>query len=178
MSATERGDRGRVSKAERRRRAEGLAELVRAMKKRSMVPRNQMARKPGYYEVTIRDIENNFERFEAFEFEKLVARLFERKGYRTRVTQERGDFGVDVIAEAGNSRIAVQVKHWQASVGGPDVQKTVGSMVTVGCNMAMVVTTSGFTAQAYEIQRRGSPVELWDGQRLRDEFVRHMLGDG
>jgi restriction system protein len=121
------------------------------------------------------DINNNFSRFEPFEFERLIARLFEKKGYKTTVTQERGDLGVDVLAEAGSEKIAIQVKHWQAPVGGPDIHKTLGSMISYGADRAMVVTSSDFTSQAYEIQKRGAPIELWNGSRLRDEFRQYIL---
>ena len=124
--------------------------------------------------ITQEDIQNNFERFEPFEFEVLVQKLFESKGYKAEVTQERGDMGVDVLARSKRETIAIQVKHWRSSVGGPDVHKTVGSMVTFGASRAMVITTSDFTVQAYDIQRRGSPVELWNGAKTRAEFQKYL----
>jgi hypothetical protein len=167
---------GKISSSELKQRSESLAEILNRKRKESKVlDIPNRIRSPNYFIVTEKDIENNFSRFEPFEFERLVARLFEKKGYKTSVTQERGDFGVDVLAEAGNDKIAIQVKHWQASVGGPDVHKTLGSMMTFGANRAMVVTSSDFTNQAYEIQKRGSPIELWNGSRLRDEFRQYLL---
>lgn len=167
---------GEISPSELRQRSESLVETLNKKRRESKVlDIPNRIRSPSYFIVTEMDIKNNFSRFEPFEFERLVAKLFERKGYKTTVTQERGDFGVDVIAEAGSDKIAIQVKHWQASVGGPDVHKTVGSMITFGANRAMVVTSSDFTNQAYEIQKRGSPVELWNGSRLRGEFRQHLL---
>ena len=169
-------DDGKISPSELRQRSESLAEILNRKRKESKVlDIPNRIRSPNYFIVTEKDIANNFSRFEPFEFERLVAKLFERKGYKTTVTQERSDFGVDVLAEAGNDKIAIQVKHWQASVGGPDVHKTVGSMMTFGANRAMVVTSSDFTNQAYEIQRRGTPVELWNGRRLQDEFRQYLL---
>lgn len=167
---------GEISPSELRQRSESVVEILNKKRRESKVlDVPNKIRSPSYFTVTEMDIKNNFGRFEPFEFERLVAKLFERKGYKTTVTQERGDFGVDVIAEAGSDKIAIQVKHWQAPVGGPDVHKTVGSMITFGANRAMVVTSSDFTNQAYEIQKRGSPVELWNGSRLRDEFRQHLL---
>ena len=71
----------------------------------------------------------------------------------------------------------IQVKQWDANVGGPDVHKTLGSMVSHRASRAMVVTTSDFTNQAYDIQRDGSPVDLWNGARLDAEIRKHMMGD-
>ena len=167
---------GGISPSELRQRSESLVATLNKKRRESKVlDIPNRIRSPRYFIVTEMDIKNNFSRFEPFEFERLVAKLFERKGYKTTVTRERGDFGVDVIAEAGSDKIAIQVKHWQASVGGPDVHKTVGSMITYGANRAMGVTSSDFTNQAYEIQKRGSPVELWNGSRLRDEFRQYLL---
>ncbi len=60
-------------------------------------------------------------------------------------------------------------------MGGPDVHKTLGSMITFGATRAMVVTSSDFTNQAYEIQKMGAPIELWNGSRLREEFRQYLL---
>lgn len=167
---------GKISSSELKQRSESLAEILNRKRRESKVlDIPNRIRAPNYFIITEKDIENNFSRFEPFEFERLVAKLFEKKGYKTSVTQERGDFGVDVLAEAGKEKIAIQVKHWQASVGGPDVHKTLGSMITFGANRAMVVTSSDFTNQAYEIQKRGAPIELWNGSRLRDEFRQYLL---
>lgn len=167
---------GRITSAEMRQRSESLAEILNKEKREShakSLPTH--VHSPRYYTITEQDLEDNFGRFEPFDFEVLVAKLFEKKGYKTRVTQERADLGVDVIAEGGKETIAIQVKHWQAPVGGPDVHKTLGSMITHNATRAMVVTSSDFTNQAYEIQRRGTPVELWNGSRLRDEFRHHLM---
>ena len=170
------GQDGRISSSEIRRRSESLVEILNKKRKGSkMLGVPNRIRAPEFFIVTENDLQNNFSRFEPFEFERLVAKLFERKGYKATVTQERGDFGVDVLAEAGREKITIQVKHWQASVGGPDVHKTLGSMLTFGATRAMVVTSSDFTNQAREIQARGAPIELWNGSKLRGEFRQHML---
>lgn len=169
-------EEGKISSSELKQRSESLSEILNRKRKESkVIDIPNRIRAPNYFIVTESDINNNFSRFEPFEFERLVAKLFEKKGYKATVTQERGDFGVDILAEAGKEKIAIQVKHWQASVGGPDVHKTLGSMITFGANRAMVVTSSDFTNQAYEIQKRGAPVELWNGSRLRDEFRQYLL---
>ena len=165
-----------ISQSEIKQRSESLVELLNQKKKNSKIyDMPKRIRSPQHFIVTNTDIQNNFSRFEPFEFERLIARLFEKKGYKTILTQERGDFGVDILAEAGGDKLAIQVKHWKANVGGPDINKTLGSMMIYGANRALVVTSSDFTKQAYEIQRRGTPIELWNGKKLRDEFRQHLL---
>ncbi|MDE1765827.1 MAG: restriction endonuclease [Thaumarchaeota archaeon] len=167
---------GEVSKSEIKHRSESLVELLnRKRKECDLTDYPKLVRAQKYFVITPNDLQNNFQRFEPFEFERLVGKLFEKKGYKVEVTKKTGDLGVDLLARAANDTIAIQVKHWQASVGGPDVHKTLGSMFTYGANRAMVVTTSDFTKQAYEIQKRGAPVDLWNGAKLREEFRRHLL---
>ena len=48
-------------------------------------------------------------------FEKYVAGIYEKEGYDVTVTPYSGDYGVDVIAEKGGERIAVQVKQYGGS---------------------------------------------------------------
>ena len=130
---------------------------------------------PEWYNITKQDIDNNFERFEPFDFERLVTRLFEARGYTSITTPERGDFGVDVLVEYAGKKIAIQVKKYQGNVGGPDVNKTLGAMIVFGASQSMVITTGGFTQQCYDIQRRGHSIELWDGERTRREFAKTFL---
>ncbi len=89
--------------------------------------------------MTEKDIKNNLGHFEPLEFERWAAAL-RKEGYKIILTQERVDFDVGVMAEAGSDKIAIRIKHWQASVGGPDVHKTVGSMIPHGANRAAAVT--------------------------------------
>ncbi|MCE2508983.1 MAG: restriction endonuclease [Nitrosopumilaceae archaeon] len=162
-----------------RRRYEAIVERLRRNMRESrthaLQPRPHL---PQYYEITEQDIANGFDRFDPYSFERLVARLFTSKGYRTEVTQGSGDMGVDVVASNSSETIAIQVKKWRGNVGGPDVHKTLGSMVSHRATRALVVTTSDFTNQAYDILRGGSPVDLWNGQRLANEFREHLIQKG
>lgn len=167
---------GKLSATEVKRYSESLVEyLTRKMKESNVTTAPMHKRAKEHYIITEKDLQNNFRRFEPYEFEELIGRLFAAKGYQVEVTQKSGDFGVDVIARAGHDVVAIQVKHWEASVGGPDVHKTLGSMITYNANRALVITTSDFTNQAYEIQKRGAPVVLWNGERVKEEFRKAFL---
>ncbi len=169
---------GQVTAAEVKRYSESLIEyLTRKMKESTLTSAPMHKRAKEHYIITERDLQDNFRRFEPYEFEELIAKLFAAKGYQVEVTPKSGDYGVDVIARAGHDVLAIQVKHWEAAVGGPDVHKTLGSMITYSANRAMVITTSDFTNQAYEIQKRGAPVVLWNGERVKEEFRRQFLNN-
>src|ERR1043166_549046 len=46
------------------------------------------------------------------EFEHYVATLYEKQGYKIKVTKQSGDGGIDVILEKGNDKTAIQVKRY------------------------------------------------------------------
>ena len=172
-------DSGYGNSSAMRRRYEAIVErLHRGMSESRTHVLRPRPHSPQYYEITEQDIANGFDRFDPYSFERLVARLFTSKGYRTEVTQGSGDMGVDVVARNSSETVAIQVKKWKGNVGGPDVHKTLGSMVSHRATRALVVTTSDFTNQAYDILKGGSPVELWNGQRLANEFRENLIREG
>lgn len=93
-----------------------------------------------------------------------------------------GDGGVDgVISEdiLGLDRIYVQAKRYAPghAVGRPEIQAFTGSLVGLGANKGVFVTTSTFSAQATEfVNRVPQRLVLIDGQRLTDLMVEHDIG--
>ena len=93
-----------------------------------------------------------------------------------------GDGGIDGIVDEdrlGLDRIYVQAKRYAAglTVGRPEVQGFVGSLVGLGATKGVFVTTSGFSKQALEyakvLQQR---VILIDGARLSELMVEFGVG--
>jgi len=100
------------------------------------------------------------------EFEKFIAYLFNKIGFRTEITPYVSDYGADIVAERGENRIVVQVKKYIGqNVGAQEVQQSLGSMWRYKANKAILVTTTDFTAQALE-QAKGAPIELWNQKTL------------
>src|SRR5262249_34431674 len=108
-------------------------------------------------------------------FEQVIVDLLVAMGYggshRNAATQlgRTGDGGVDgVINEdrLGLDRVYVQAKRYtDATVGRPEVQAFVGSLVGLGATKGVFVTTSTFTTQAAKYARRLSQrVILIDGE--------------
>lgn len=93
-----------------------------------------------------------------------------------------GDGGVDgVINEdrLGLDRVYVQAKRYGVgnSVGRPEIQGFVGSLVGYGATKGVFVTTSSFSRQAVEYARHLSQrVILIDGERLTDLMIEHNVG--
>lgn len=121
-------------------------------------------------------------------FEGLIVDLLVAMGYggshRNAATQlgRTGDGGVDgVINEdvLGLDRVYVQAKRYGAgsSVGRPEVQAFIGSLVGLGASKGVFVTTSTFSTQAIEfVSRIPQRVILIDGKRLTELMVEHSVG--
>jgi len=95
---------------------------------------------------------------------------------------QSGDGGVDgVINEdrLGLDRVYVQAKRYTkgTSVGRPEVQAFVGSLVGLGATKGVFVTTSTFSNQAREfVQHLSQRIILLDGQILADLMIEHGVG--
>ena len=100
---------------------------------------------------------------EGADFERHVAETYRRLGYRTDVTKQSGDQGVDVIAHKGTERLAIQTKRYSGSVGNDSVQQAYAGKTFYNCTQAIVVCTSSFTPAA-QAAARAMNVELIDGQ--------------
>jgi restriction system protein len=93
-----------------------------------------------------------------------------------------GDGGVDgVINEdrLGLDRLYVQAKRYAKgnTVGRPEVQAFVGSLVGLGATKGVFVTTSSFSPQAREfVQHLSQRVILLDGQNLANLMIEHGVG--
>jgi restriction system protein len=107
---------------------------------------------------------------------ELVAHLLNAMGYRTRVSPEGPDAGVDIVAhrdELGFEPpiIKVQVKSTEGSVGDPVVSQLYGK-VGPG-EYGLVVTLGTLTPQARNFERGKSNLRLLDGDALVDLILQH-----
>lgn len=109
-------------------------------------------------------------------FAHFVAHLLERMGYRTRVSLEGPDGGIDIIAhkdELGFEPpiIKVQVKSNDGSIGIDVVSALYGKLGAV--EFGLVVTLGIFTKQAMNFAVSKSNLRLIDGDDLVDLIFQH-----
>jgi restriction system protein len=120
---------------------------------------------------------SNYTFISPYEFEKVVAQLFERMGYKVELTSKSGDYGIDVIARYEQDVIAIQTKKYNQgnNVGNRDVQRLLGAMQlsTIKANKGILITTSDFTVQAKE-QAKGTAVELWNGEYFNKTLLKYL----
>jgi restriction system protein len=121
-------------------------------------------------------------------FEILIVELLVAMGYggshraAARQLGRTGDGGVDGVIDEdrlGLDRVYVQAKRYTRgnSVGRPEVQGFVGSLVGLGANKGVFVTTSTFSQAALDYARYlAQRVILIDGERLADLMIEHDVG--
>ena len=100
------------------------------------------------------------------EFERFVATLFRRKGYRVTMRGGKGDHGVDLELESPQGREAiVQCKRYRSTVGEKVVRDLYGTLLHEKVVHAFLVTTADISDAARE-WARGKPITLIDGGLL------------
>lgn len=121
-------------------------------------------------------------------FEHLIVQLLVAMGYggshedAARQLGKTGDGGIDGVIDEdrlGLDRIYVQAKRYAAasSVGRPEIQGFVGSLVGLGANKGVFVTTSTFSKLAQDYARGlQHRVILIDGYRLTELMIEFNVG--
>lgn len=101
------------------------------------------------------------------EFEKYLAVLFKKLGYKVKRTSYQGDYGADLVIQKHDEKIVVQAKRYKKKVGLKAVQEAVASKDYYRCSKVMVVTNSQYTQPAINLAQANN-VELWDRKKLVD----------
>lgn len=102
-------------------------------------------------------------------FADFVAQLLRTMGYRTRVSEEGPDGGVDIVAHRDElgfdpPLVRVQVKSTAGNTGDPDLSAFVGKVAHT--EFGLFVTLGSFTAQAQKYARTQSNLRIIDGDGL------------
>jgi hypothetical protein len=105
---------------------------------------------------------------DGFDFEKYAGELLHNNGFeRIEVTQQSGDFGVDIIAYKDDIKYSIQCKKYSSPVGIKAVQEVIGSKTMNNCHVAVVLSNNYFTNSAKELAKKNN-VLLWDRDKLID----------
>jgi restriction system protein len=103
------------------------------------------------------------------EFETLVANLFGKMGLESKLTRSSRDGGVDCVAfdrrPILGGKVVIQAKRYKNTVGVSAVRDLYGTMQHEGANKGILVTTSGYGADAFDFVK-DKPIELIDGGGL------------
>jgi len=91
------------------------------------------------------------------EFEQYVAEYYQRQGYETEITPYSGDYGVDVIAQKGEERIAIQAKMYGNSsrkLNRETIMQLYGAMTYRHCSKAVIATNGTCMVDAIEVANK------------------------
>lgn len=101
-----------------------------------------------------------------YDFEHWCAKLLRRLSFSSvEVTQASGDQGVDVLAEKGGVRYAIQCKCYSSDIGNHSVQEVHAGKSMYNCHVGVVMTNRYFTPAAKELARITGTL-LWDRDAL------------
>ncbi|QOC24133.1 restriction endonuclease [Wenzhouxiangella sp. AB-CW3] len=130
----------------------------------------------GYRSRALEIIKDRINRLGHRQMEHLVAGVLRSMGYKTRVSREGSDLGVDILASPDgfgfeSPRIIVEVKHRSGTaIGSKDIRNLVGGRHA--SDKGLFVSTGGFTKDArYEADRANIPLMLWD----LDDLVQALI---
>ncbi|WP_270530035.1 restriction endonuclease [Limosilactobacillus vaginalis] len=120
-----------------------------------------------------------------YQFEVLMVRLLNKMGYKglngqSIVTQKSNDNGIDGVIyqdALGLQKVYLQVKRYAAnnSVGQPEITAFSGSVKLRHMDRGVFITTSTFTAKAYEAARSLNIVTI-DGDMLTNLMIQYGVG--
>jgi restriction system protein len=119
--------------------------------------------------LSVLDSRPNLMDLNPYEFENLVANLFNKLGYETKLTRSHKDGGVDAVVfdtrPVSGGKLVIQAKRYRHAVGVSAVRDLYGTMVHEGANKGILVTTSGYGPDAFQFYK-DKPIELIDGGGL------------
>jgi len=109
-------------------------------------------------------------------FAPFIADLLQTMGYRTIVSKQGPDEGVDIIAHRDELMleppiIKIQLKSGESSIGRPEVQALLG---TLGPGeFGLFVTMAKFSKQATDLAKTKNVLRLLDGEELVNLILEH-----
>lgn len=119
------------------------------------------------------EVLKQLQRMDRFEFEKLVAAMFEKKGHTTTVTPKSGDKGIDIECEKEGRVTLIQAKRNSSrnKIGSQEIRnyRTLYEQRD-DADRVVVVTTGYFTAPAKELAA-DLTVEIIDGEDLTEFLI-------
>jgi hypothetical protein len=126
------------------------------------------------------EFKRQIQQMDAIEFEHFVADIWSERGWKTRVTKESEDRGIDVVATKDtpvSEKHLIQAKRYGAdnTVGSPDIQQYASlRQQEQDVDAVVVVTSNQFTEQAERVARDLN-VKLVDGDDLYEIVEKHSL---
>ncbi len=120
-------------------------------------------------------LETNFKNLDGDEFEKIIDRLYRKKGFHVVQTPKGPDQGVDLIAKKGRITVIIQTKNWKNKVTNTNILKTSGARQMFHANYAMIITSSTFTTSAKEAIQKSPRIRGMEIDGLKRQFRKYFV---
>ncbi len=98
-----------------------------------------------------REETENIKNINPYDFEKLVAMIFNYYGFTSKITKKSWDNGIDIILEKAGEKSAVQCKRQVANIGTPKVREFIWSLQFARIKKWFFVTTSNYSFESVKI---------------------------
>lgn len=137
------------------------------------MPNNRKKNKQGFFSKLFSTTkssngEKSLASMSGYDFERYAAGKLREAGYSDiNVTSKSGDYGADIIASTSDGKkVCFQCKKYEKPVGVSAVQEVVAAKSYYKCDVAAVLSISGYTEQA-RLLAATSGVILMDAYRIR-----------
>lgn len=137
------------------------------------MPKKAQKDKQGFFSrlfstTTLSNVEKSLASMSGYDFERYAAGKLREAGYSNiNVTSKSGDYGADIIARtSGGKKVCFQCKKYEKPVGVSAVQEVAAARAYYRCDVAAVISVSGYTEQARRLAAT-SGVVLMDAYRIR-----------
>ena len=119
----------------------------------------------------LRDDSRAIDSISSSEFETLIAKFFESKGYTVKRAETSNDYGFDLMIEdfEGHRKTIIEIKKYNrnSKVSINTIHQVFGTMNICEADYAIVITTSDFTSSAKNFATSISDkIELWNYKTL------------
>ena len=117
------------------------------------------------------------QKFKGHGLARLVEGVLKAQGYRTYLSPEGPDRGIDILAAKGllgfeSPKICVQVKSGDSPTDRPELQQLIGAMAASHAEKGLFVSWSGFRSSVIrEIPAQFFNVRLWDANDLIEQIL-------
>ena len=106
-------------------------------------------------------------------FERELATLFKRRGYRVELKGGAGDGGIDILAWKDGKTTIIQCKRYKNPAGPAAARELYGSLMASGADRGILACTAGWTKGVEDFVEglEGKPITLanvWDIIRVAE----------
>lgn len=112
------------------------------------------------------------------DFEFLIAALFRKQKYHTKITKQSRDGGADIICNSSDTpikqKVLVECKHHTGTIGVDVIRKLAGVVSETGATSGWVVTSSKFSSPAVAFASATGRIQLLDYEALNLKFNKHF----